>query len=160
MVPPFWHSTARRSTKRWWALAERSPMQQESTLPPYPRTWPTPSFVSISARMVRFCWSPDGDYRTRLPGLGYTIGRVPVASCDFSARKYSYDDTDQDFALNNFNLTNEDFQYKVFRSSLAFFQTIALINQQLILPDPLHPKGDQLLEQHLETLRITMVSTR
>ncbi|PAV85454.1 hypothetical protein WR25_04790 [Diploscapter pachys] len=46
-------------------------------------------------------------------GLGYTIGRVPVASCDFSARKYSYDDTDQDFALNNFNLTNEDFQYKI-----------------------------------------------
>jgi glucosylceramidase len=36
-----------------------------------------------------------------------------MASCDFSTHEYSYADVDQDFALNNFSLTIEDYQYKV-----------------------------------------------
>ena len=46
-------------------------------------------------------------------GIGYTIGRVPMASCDFSTHEYSYDDVDGDFALNNFSLTEEDFTLKI-----------------------------------------------
>lgn len=46
-------------------------------------------------------------------GLGYTIGRIPLASCDFSARKYTYDDTPGDFELNNFTLAPEDLDLKI-----------------------------------------------
>lgn len=46
-------------------------------------------------------------------GIGYTVGRVPVASCDFSLHKYSYCDTDGDFNMTTFNLTQEDFLYKI-----------------------------------------------
>jgi glucosylceramidase len=46
-------------------------------------------------------------------GIGYTIGRTPIGSCDFSTHVYSYDDVSGDFALENFSLTNEDYQYKV-----------------------------------------------
>uniref|UniRef100_A0A915DQU3 Glucosylceramidase n=1 Tax=Ditylenchus dipsaci TaxID=166011 RepID=A0A915DQU3_9BILA len=46
-------------------------------------------------------------------GLNYTIGRVPIASCDFSARVYSYLDTEGDFDLKTFALAPEDFHYKI-----------------------------------------------
>ncbi|KAI1700264.1 glycosyl hydrolase family 30 TIM-barrel domain-containing protein [Ditylenchus destructor] len=46
-------------------------------------------------------------------GLGYTVGRVPMASCDFSTHAYSYCDTSGDFNLTTFNLTVEDFVLKV-----------------------------------------------
>ncbi|CAP37109.1 Protein CBG19964 [Caenorhabditis briggsae] len=46
-------------------------------------------------------------------GLGYVFGRVPMASCDFSTHEYSYDDVAFDFQLTKFNLTMEDFQYKI-----------------------------------------------
>ena len=46
-------------------------------------------------------------------GLEYTIGRVPMASCDFSTREYSYLETPEDFELKNFKLTEEDYKYKI-----------------------------------------------
>lgn len=47
-------------------------------------------------------------------GLQYTIGRIVIGGCDFSPRKYTYDDdADGDMELNHFNLTQEDFDYKV-----------------------------------------------
>ena len=46
-------------------------------------------------------------------GLGYTIGRVPMASCDFSTHPYSYDDTPGDMNLTKFSLADEDLKYKV-----------------------------------------------
>uniref|UniRef100_A0A914YVB1 Glucosylceramidase n=1 Tax=Panagrolaimus superbus TaxID=310955 RepID=A0A914YVB1_9BILA len=46
-------------------------------------------------------------------GIGYTFGRVPIASTDFSTRIYSYDDTSEDFELKNFKLQEEDFKYKI-----------------------------------------------
>jgi len=46
-------------------------------------------------------------------GIGYTIGRVPMASCDFSTHVYSYDDVEGDFQLKNFKLTVEDLKYKI-----------------------------------------------
>ncbi|KAK6750036.1 hypothetical protein RB195_002186 [Necator americanus] len=53
-------------------------------------------------------------------GLQYTIGRVPMASTDFSTHEYSYADTPGDFSLTNFSLTVEDYQYKnVFGAELS-----------------------------------------
>jgi hypothetical protein len=46
-------------------------------------------------------------------GIEYTLGRVPMAGCDFSTREYSYNDVDGDFNMTNFALTDEDMQYKV-----------------------------------------------
>jgi glucosylceramidase len=46
-------------------------------------------------------------------GIQYTTGRVPVASCDFSTREYSYADTAGDFNMTTFALAEEDFKYKI-----------------------------------------------
>ena len=46
-------------------------------------------------------------------GIEYNIGRIPMASCDFSTRNYTYDDTPGDFELKNFKLAPEDVQYKI-----------------------------------------------
>jgi glucosylceramidase len=42
-------------------------------------------------------------------GLGYALGRVPINSCDFSIQSYSFDDTDGDFELEDFdtNVTHD-----------------------------------------------------
>ena len=37
-------------------------------------------------------------------GLGYSIGRVPINSCDFSVQSYSFDETDHDFTLSQFDM--------------------------------------------------------
>ncbi len=52
-------------------------------------------------------------------GLKYRLGRVPMASCDFSTREYSYADTAGDFELKHFKLAEEDYKYKVYKLSLA-----------------------------------------
>ncbi|CAG9533307.1 unnamed protein product [Cercopithifilaria johnstoni] len=46
-------------------------------------------------------------------GIQYTIGRVPIASTDFSTHAYSYDDSPKDFTLSNFSLAEEDFKFKI-----------------------------------------------
>ncbi|XP_063215740.1 lysosomal acid glucosylceramidase-like [Bacillus rossius redtenbacheri] len=47
-------------------------------------------------------------------GIGYTFLRVPVAGCDFSLRYYEYDDNHAgDAQLKFFNLSNEDYLYKI-----------------------------------------------
>ncbi|XP_046667712.1 lysosomal acid glucosylceramidase-like isoform X2 [Homalodisca vitripennis] len=46
-------------------------------------------------------------------GIEYKLGRVPIASSDFSTRTYTYDDTVGDTALKYFNLTEEDFLLKI-----------------------------------------------
>lgn len=46
--------------------------------------------------------------------MEYTLGRVPIASTDYSRRTYSYDDSvDVDFNLSRFALADEDIQLKV-----------------------------------------------
>ena len=42
-------------------------------------------------------------------GLGYSLGRVHINSCDFSVKSYSFDDSDGDFTLENFdtNVTHD-----------------------------------------------------
>lgn len=46
-------------------------------------------------------------------GIEYNVGRVPMASCDFSTHTYSYDDKSGDFNLTKFALAEEDIKYKV-----------------------------------------------
>uniref|UniRef100_H2YMC4 Glucosylceramidase n=1 Tax=Ciona savignyi TaxID=51511 RepID=H2YMC4_CIOSA len=46
-------------------------------------------------------------------GIGYNMGRIPMASVDFSTRLYTYADTPNDFEMKNFSLAPEDFQYKI-----------------------------------------------
>ncbi|XP_045157002.2 lysosomal acid glucosylceramidase-like [Mercenaria mercenaria] len=46
-------------------------------------------------------------------GIEYTMGRIPMASCDFSKRIYSYDDVEGDLELKEFALTEEDLLYKI-----------------------------------------------
>ena len=40
-------------------------------------------------------------------GLGYTMGRTHINSCDFSVTSYSFDDTEDDFDLQNFDMKVE-----------------------------------------------------
>lgn len=47
-------------------------------------------------------------------GIEYSLCRVPMGGTDFSTHGYSYDDGDADPELKKFNLTTEDFNYKVF----------------------------------------------
>ncbi|XP_030042737.1 LOW QUALITY PROTEIN: lysosomal acid glucosylceramidase [Microcaecilia unicolor] len=46
-------------------------------------------------------------------GIEYNVLRVPMASCDFSIRSYTYDDTRDDFELKNFSLQFEDTKLKI-----------------------------------------------
>ena len=46
-------------------------------------------------------------------GIEYNMGRVPIASCDYSTREYTYLDTENDFNLSTFALANEDISYKI-----------------------------------------------
>ncbi|XP_048338936.1 lysosomal acid glucosylceramidase-like [Sphaerodactylus townsendi] len=46
-------------------------------------------------------------------GIEYNLVRVPMASCDFSVRLYTYDDSENDFELKNFSLTEEDTKMKI-----------------------------------------------
>jgi len=46
-------------------------------------------------------------------GIEYSTARVVISGCDFSTRPYTYDDTIDDWGLNNWNLAEEDVMYKV-----------------------------------------------
>lgn len=46
-------------------------------------------------------------------GLEYNIVRLPMASCDFSVRPYSYAEWPNDFELKNFSLAEEDIKMKI-----------------------------------------------
>ena len=46
-------------------------------------------------------------------GIEYSMGRIPMAGTDFSARPYSYDDVDGDLELKHFALQKEDLEWKV-----------------------------------------------
>lgn len=45
--------------------------------------------------------------------IGYTFGRVPIGSTDFSPRRYTLDDHDGDLTLEKFSVQYEDLFYKV-----------------------------------------------
>ena len=57
--------------------------------------------------------APQGPPFPPPPGIEYNLVRVPMASTDFSVRLYTYADTEGDFELKHFNLTEEDTRMKV-----------------------------------------------
>lgn len=61
-----------------------------------------------------------GSHAVCLAGIDYSVVRVPMASCDFSTRLYTYADTHGDYNLENFTLAPEDIKMKV---SLLFSLT-------------------------------------
>ena len=66
------------------------------------------------------------------PGIEYTIGRVPMASCDYSIRQYSYDDCSGDFRLKHFALAPEDLTYKVSKLYFLLMQFVRTYLSQFI----------------------------
>lgn len=46
-------------------------------------------------------------------GIEYSVVRVPMASCDFSTRQYTYADTPGDYQLDKFTLAPEDIHMKI-----------------------------------------------
>lgn len=56
--------------------------------------------------LIRSYFSPEG-------GIKYNIGRIPIASCDFSTSNYSYNDKHNDFDMENFALAPEDQSFKI-----------------------------------------------
>lgn len=46
-------------------------------------------------------------------GVEYSIGRIPMASCDFSTHIYTYADVPGDFNMSHFNLATEDTNFKI-----------------------------------------------
>ncbi|PAV61311.1 hypothetical protein WR25_18168 isoform B [Diploscapter pachys] len=52
-------------------------------------------------------------YFSPTAGIGYSFGRIPMASCDFSTHVYSYDDSPGDLQLTNFSLAPEDLTGKI-----------------------------------------------
>uniref|UniRef100_A0A8C7K6Z3 Glucosylceramidase n=1 Tax=Oncorhynchus kisutch TaxID=8019 RepID=A0A8C7K6Z3_ONCKI len=46
-------------------------------------------------------------------GIGYSVVRVPIASCDFSTHLYTYADSPGDYNLDNFTLSPEDTNMKI-----------------------------------------------
>jgi glucosylceramidase len=61
------------------------------------------------------------DYYTG-DGLEYTVGRVPIASTDFSTGVYSYDETPEDFTLENFSIDVD--KSEVSGNKLGFVQRV------------------------------------
>lgn len=55
--------------------------------------------------LLRSYFSPEG--------IEYNFGRVPIAGTDFSTYTYTYDDHENDASLSLFNLTKEDYKYKI-----------------------------------------------
>ncbi|XP_030640570.1 lysosomal acid glucosylceramidase [Chanos chanos] len=56
-------------------------------------------------QLLQQYFSPDG--------IEYNVIRVPMASCDFSTRLYTYADSPGDYQLHNFSLAPEDTQMKI-----------------------------------------------
>mmetsp|Transcript_24114 Transcript_24114/g.35249 ORF Transcript_24114/g.35249 Transcript_24114/m.35249 type:complete len:326 (+) Transcript_24114:228-1205(+) len=46
-------------------------------------------------------------------GLQYTVGRIPMASCDFSSGVYSYNDVDGDLEMSNFSIDVDEVSGKL-----------------------------------------------
>ncbi|KAG8542687.1 hypothetical protein GDO81_026271 [Engystomops pustulosus] len=77
-------------------------------------------------------------------GIGYSVLRVPMASCDFSIRIYTYLDQDGDFSLQNFSLQEEDLRLKV-RGPAGGAAQGHTPHTICIPSDPAHPEGQGLV---------------
>ncbi|XP_046704327.1 lysosomal acid glucosylceramidase isoform X2 [Silurus meridionalis] len=67
------------------------------------------NILSLSSRaqdqLLRQYFSPEG--------IEYNMVRVPMGSCDFSTRLYTYADLPEDYSLRNFSLAEEDTRMKI-----------------------------------------------
>ncbi len=45
-------------------------------------------------------WSP-------ISGLNYSVGRVPMSSCDFSVASYNFDNISGDYDLSHFDIAHD-----------------------------------------------------
>lgn len=69
-----------------------------------------PAQIVCPSPCTQVLFGPDSGISA---GIEYNIIRVPMASCDFSIRTYTYDDSPDDFQLLNFSLPEEDVKLKV-----------------------------------------------
>nr|XP_054756326.1 lysosomal acid glucosylceramidase-like [Lytechinus pictus] len=77
-------------------------------------------------------------------GIEYTFGRVPIASCDFSTREYSYAEIPEDFNLDYFQLAPEDTDFKIpmiKRASAMSYRPIKLIGSAWSAPGWMKTNG-------------------
>ena len=72
-------------------------------------------------------------------GIEYNMGRIPMGGSDYSARAYTYDDAGEDKTLSKFNLTQEDFEYKVNTMSKNYCLMILLNRSRLYSKQKLWP---------------------
>jgi len=61
-------------------------------------------------------------------GLGYTLGRIPIHSCDFSIASYTFDDVEDDFTLEYFDRT---VQHDVDNGMIPFLQAARRVDDTL-----------------------------
>lgn len=88
-------------------------------------------------------------------GIGYTVVRVPMASCDFSTHLYTYADTPGDYDLDNFTLAPEDIHMKVSVCLSRSFSRLSLhpLNDPSSAPQiPLLQRAQALSPQPLSLL--------
>ncbi|CAK1541493.1 unnamed protein product [Leptosia nina] len=70
-------------------------------------------------------------------GIEYNFLRVPIGGCDFSTRKYAYNELpENDIRLSNFSLVEEDLEYKIPMIKAAFAASVNPIN---IIASPWSP---------------------
>lgn len=64
-----------------------------------------PTFRTLT-NMFKYASTPDPqvlDAYFGQDGIEYTIGRIPMGSCDFSVEQYSFDDVPGDYNLTHFD---------------------------------------------------------
>lgn len=67
-------------------------------------------------------------------GIEYSLARVPIASCDFSLGVYSYNDAEDDYALENFSIDVDRTDYT--GNKLSFIQRVLAMTREAC-KDPL-----------------------
>ncbi|XP_071442851.1 lysosomal acid glucosylceramidase-like [Hetaerina americana] len=93
--------------------------------------------ADVQGKLLRSYFSPEG--------IEYGIGRVPIGGCDFSTHTYTYDDMDGDVMLSHFNLSEEDFNYKIpliKRAKLMSQKEIKLIGSAWTAPPWMKTNND------------------
>jgi hypothetical protein len=78
-------------------------------------------------------------------GIQYNLARVPIGGTDFSTHAYSYDDNHPgDYELAHWNLTKDDFDYKV----LTFISSVYIISEKILKNKCLSPLNAQTVTIH------------
>lgn len=77
-------------------------------------------------------------------GLGYTLGRTHINSCDFSSASYSFDDMDDDYELHNFDMdVTHDLQVGMIDMMLAATKKVKQQQQQMQSQSQSYPTSNE-----------------